>query len=171
MAHELRERNKQLILLLDKLQDLKSRHKHASAPMLELELINMRKQITDLLHYKAKAALQYCRKLEYESRDKCGKLLAKSVRELKLTTYIPQLISPVGLKMVLPKQITQEFRQFYSSLYNLTNNTHSQADIDEFIRPSQLPTLPAVIGADLDAPITLEEIRQVIGKMQSGKTP
>lgn len=44
-------------------------HNHALLPVANLD-------ISLQLHYKAKAALQTCRKLSYESGNKCGKLFA-----------------------------------------------------------------------------------------------
>lgn len=113
-------------------------HKYPNYWQLEI----LRKQITDLLHYKAKAALQICRKMNYESGNKCGRLLARSVREQKSAAYIPQIKRPDGQKVTLLKQISHEFRDFYHSLYNLPNRDPPQADIDKYITSSQMPSLP-----------------------------
>lgn len=65
-----RERTKQLSQLLNKLATTEARHKHAPCWTSETELTVLRKQITDLLYYKVKEALQFCRKASYESGDK-----------------------------------------------------------------------------------------------------
>lgn len=141
-----RERNKQLSQLLQKLAATEARHKHAPTQSSETDLTILRKQITDLLHYRAKAAIQFCCKTTYESGDKCGKLLARMVRDHKLYTYIPHIITTGGRKAVLPTQITQEFKSFYSSLYNLPLVASPQSDMENYITSSQMPSLPQEIG-------------------------
>lgn len=76
-----KERERLLTELLHKIHDIESKHKTTPVTSLEAELTSLRKQTVDLLHYRAKAALQRCRKLSYESGNKCGKLLAKAVRD------------------------------------------------------------------------------------------
>lgn len=93
-----RERNKQLSQLLEDLATSEARHKHAPTQSSETALTVLRQQITDLLLYRAKAALQFCRKQTYESGDKCGKLLAKMVRDHKSSSYIPHIITTRGKK-------------------------------------------------------------------------
>lgn len=70
----IKERERQLELLLSKLQ---------------AELASLSNQINDLLSYRAKEALQKCRLTTYESRDKCGKILARAVRDNKNTNLHP----------------------------------------------------------------------------------
>lgn len=106
-----KEREKQLTLLLNKIHVVEFQHKHAPTTLLELELLSLLRQIVDLLQYKIKATLQFYCKIGYESGDKCGKTLARSIRDHKLT--IPQTMSSKGHKAVLPKQIAQKFRDFY----------------------------------------------------------
>lgn len=143
------ECGKQLQLLLDKLYTAESRHKHVSSLDLDIELGLLRKQIIDLLHHKAKAALQFCPKTTYELGNKCGKLLAKMVREHGLSTCIPQIITTTGRKATLSKQITQEFRDFYSSLYKLPGNAPPQATMEDYIVSTQLPSLPTRLEKNL----------------------
>lgn len=136
-----REHTKQLSQLLHKLEATESRHKHAPSQASETDLTVIRKQITDLLHSKAKAVLQFCRKMSYESGDKCGKLLARMVREHKLCMYIPQVVRGDSQKVVLPAQITHKFKEFYSHLYNVLLPTSPQSAMEEYIKgiPIALP--------------------------------
>lgn len=55
------ECNEQLSQLLQKLSVAEARHKHAPSPASESELTLIHNQITDLLQYRAKAAIQICR--------------------------------------------------------------------------------------------------------------
>lgn len=73
---------------------------------------------------------------------KMRKTLAKSVREWRLASYIPQLLSATRQKVALPKQIAHKFRDFYSSLHNLSDQSTLQAQVDDNVTSSQLPQLP-----------------------------
>lgn len=166
-----RERNRQLSQLLLELATLEARHKHAPVVTSETELTTVRQKITDLLQYKAKAAIQICRKQTYESGNKCGKLLAKMVRQHKSATYIPHISTCKGTRATFPTQITEEFRQFYSRLYNLPQATSSINEIENYIMSSQMTSLPQEIRDDLESPITLTELQTAIKTMKPGKAP
>lgn len=86
--------SEQLKLLHEELATLELRHKRVQTLSLERDLLAKRTQIVDLLQYKAKAALQICRKVSNESGGKCWKVLARTLREQKLKTYIPQVAAP-----------------------------------------------------------------------------
>lgn len=165
-----KEREHLLLELLQKIQDVELKHKTPTAS-LETELMTLSKQTVDLLQYRAKAALQRCCKRSYKSGDKCGKLLAKAVRNLRLNTYIPQIIDPTGQKKTTPTQIAKEFRDYYTSLYNLPVRPPNDTTINEYLSASQIPQLTPETSAELEEPITLEEIQQASKGMKSGKSP
>lgn len=121
-----KERNKKVSQLLQELATSEARHKHAPTQASETQLSTIRRQITDILQYRAKAALQSGRTKTYELGDKCGKLLAKTVRSHKSSTYIPHINTSGGKKASLPAHITEKFRQFYSKLYNLSQGNLPQ---------------------------------------------
>lgn len=63
-------------------------------------------------------------------------------------------------KDTLPAQITQEFRDIYSTLYNLPNRRPALADIEDYIKTSLLPSLPTEFQEEL-----------AIGAMKPGRAP
>lgn len=166
-----KERNAQLTRLLSELVVTESQHKHLPTRNLETNLGTLRTQITDILLYKAKATLQFCRRMSYESGDKCGKLLAKSVKEIKASSYIPQITLPDGKRATLRTQISKGFEVFYSDLYNLPSSPSSQTNIDQYISDSQIPSLSEKTQSLLDEPITLEELQIAVNSMKIGKAP
>lgn len=145
-----------MTVLLTKLHVLESQHKLAPSETIDLEFNSQRGQINDLLCYKAKVALQTCHKISYEYGDKCKKTLARLIREHKLRTYITHIISSRAQKTTLPMQISQVFRDFYASLYNLPTTLGSQTQIDKYIQSSQIPRLSLELREELDAPMKLE---------------
>lgn len=166
-----RETERPLNLLLTKLHTVEAQHKHDPSPTLDIELASLHSQINDSLRYKAKAALQICCKISYGSGDKCRKILARSIREHKLQTYISHIISLSAQKTTLPTKISQVFRDFYTSLFNLPTASSSQALMDDYIKSFQIPTLLPEFCKELDAPIKLEEIEKAIGLPKPGKAP
>lgn len=154
--------------LLHEIHKVELRHKRTPIASLETELLSLRRQTVDLLHYRAKAVLQFCQKLTCESGNKYGKLLAKAVRNHRLNTYVPQIITPLDQKRVMPTQIVKEFGDYYSSLYNLLGRSSNEAAKEDYIASSQLT---AEVGVELDVPITLEELQKAVGGMKPGKAP
>lgn len=66
-----RERTTQLSALLDSLHRLEARYKHAPTLALSEALSVTRKQILDLLLFRAKVSLQHCRKVFFARRQVC----------------------------------------------------------------------------------------------------
>lgn len=104
-------------------------HKQAPTPVVERDLLTSRRQVTGLLLYKAKRAIQVGRKC-YDYGNKCGKQLASSLREQQLRTYVPMIMGAEGKKMMLPREIAQRFGVFYLSLYNLHSNPQNQTAVE-----------------------------------------
>lgn len=127
--------------------------------------------MNDILGYRAKAALQRCHHTAYESGNKCGKVLARAVRDAKTQTYIPHMRTPNGSKVSLPNQISQVFRDYYETLYNLPTPSNTSSIMEEYITSAQMPTLTSEDKADLDTPITAEELELAISSTKPGKAP
>lgn len=109
-----REHTRQITSLLHDLHLAEARHKHAQTATGESELLQLRTKITDLMQFRAKASLQVCRRVTYESGNKCGKLLANSLREQTMANYIPHITLPSGQKVSHPQKIASAFREFHS---------------------------------------------------------
>lgn len=165
-----RQRSIQLTLLLDDLHKAEARHKHAQTPAGEAELLLLRAKITDIMQFRAKAAIQVCRRMPYESRDKCGRLLANSLKEQALANYIPHIMTSSGQKTTFPRNIAREFKEFYASLYNLQKPASSQTQIENYLCKSGLPKLPAEASVLLDEPISIDEIKSVVGAIKLAQT-
>lgn len=149
-----KQRSPQLTSRLDDLHRAEARHKHAQTPAGEAEILLLRAKITDLMQYRAKAAIQVCRRVSYESGNKCGKLLANSLKEQVLANYIPHIMAPSGQKITLTQNIAREFKDFYASLYNLQKPASSQVQIEDYLFKSGLPKLPVEASELLDEPIS-----------------
>lgn len=138
---------------------LELQHKRTPVHSLGNDLAHMRRQISDLLCFKAKVALQSGSRISYESGDKCGKLLARKLREHRTMSYIPHIKGSNGQILSLPKDIVQAFGKYYSSLYNLASPSLPPFSVEEYLSSSRLAHLPSPARCKLDAPITIEELQ------------
>lgn len=81
-----RDHEAELTKILADIHPLETQHKQNLATPVEKELLRLRKVIS-LLQYKAKAALQSCRKYYYELGDKDRRLLARALQNATLYQY------------------------------------------------------------------------------------
>lgn len=162
------EAGKQLDSLLVKLHIAESQHKNSLSPLAEAELSSLRSQINDLLGYRAKAALQKCWLIAYESGD-CWRILARAVKDLKMQTYIPHIKMETATKVNLPHHIANTFRDYYKSLHNLPTSSGTQHLMEAYLSSSQIPTLSPESVAELEAPITSEELELALNSTKPGK--
>lgn len=65
------------------------------------------------------------------------------------------ILSVDGEKCILPRQITQKFGDFYSSLYNLHLDTPDQSAVDDYLASSRIPGLTSIAQQELESPVTL----------------
>lgn len=148
---------------------LELQHKQNPGARGEIEFLNLHRQVKAVLQYKAKAAMQRCRKYYYETGDKCDRTLARALQEQKAQSYIPYLVDQEGRKILLPNQIVSTFRRFYQTLYNLPTKPQSQNTIEEYSSSTGIPQLSEQIREDLEAAITLEELQEAIRTSKSIK--
>lgn len=127
--------------------------------------------MSDILRYRAKAAIQICRRIQYESGDKCGKHLARALYDQWVVSYVPQVLDPSGLKVTLPKYIAQSFGDYYSPLYNLPGSSQSQVQMDDNLASSHLPRLSSPQRQELETPIILEEVQAAMSLVKPSKAP
>lgn len=105
----------------------------------------------------------------FEFGDKPHKLLARQLKKLENDRMIHKIRSRNGNLVTSHKDINDNFRQFYESLYT----SHSLAglkDMQDFLDKCDLPVLDQVDRNILNAKITTEEITKSIG-LKNGKSP
>lgn len=136
-----------------------------------LDLAHLRRQISDFLRFKAKAAMQSGKKVPYKFGDKCSKLLAGKLREQGTASYRPRIKGSNGQLQSLPKDIAQAFGECYSSLYNLASSPPFPSSLEEYLSSARLSCLPSLVRCNLEAPITIEELFTVVKTVKPGKAP
>lgn len=72
--------------------------------------------------------------------------------------------------MVDPIAINACFASYYNTLCS-SRETYSGEELDSLLNQIAFPTLDPSAHKHLDSPITLEEVKQALRALQSGKTP
>ncbi|XP_077306297.1 glutamate receptor ionotropic, NMDA 2A [Lithobates pipiens] len=163
-------REEQMVKLVEEIQKLEALHKNIQTISTGNELAYLRRQLTDLLRCKAKAAIQFGRKVTYELGDKCSKALAGKLKEKGKTVYVPHIKRENGRLISLPKEIAKRFGEYYSSLYNLSPPPIPQVGKwENKTLEAKYPVWPRISGAlDIEpddnhlSVVTLEEAPFVI---------
>lgn len=106
----------------------------------------------------------------YEFGDKPGKALALQLRLQAVKSFIAQVQDPAGNVISDPQEINNQFKLFYSSLYQ-SDSLKDLNLINVFFENLEIPQICDESKAKLDNPISLSEILQAISQMQSGKSP
>lgn len=142
------------------------------------KLLDVRKDLKQLLDYRAKRMLFFQKKLYYESGNKSSKFFARALREHNSTNSIEGIKREDGKLDVATEAIAEHFHNFYTKLYNQApqhRQPHMEGDriqiIQDYLLKSGLPTLPDPDSDLLEALITAIELRQAIKQLKLGKSP
>lgn len=106
----------------------------------------------------------------YEQGDKVGKLLAHQLRQSCAAHQILQIQTQSGVTTDL-KQINEQFKQFYMSLYTSEQTTNPSSVMDDFFDLLKMPGVDPDLTEKLEAEISVDELKKVVYSMQSGKCP
>lgn len=92
-------------------------------------------------------------------------------------SYIQEVKNKNGVRISLPDEMSTVFRDYYASLYGIQNNWEQHAldtfkqKLSDYLDAAALPHLPEQTIADLETPISSEELDQVLKDTPSGKAP
>lgn len=106
----------------------------------------------------------------FEFGDKNGKLLAWLARGQHTVTRIGKLRDLNGCPLIAPEDISARFLEFYRALYS-SRATYHTSELLHYLDNIPLPSLEARKCEELDRDISLEEVQEALGSMQSGKAP
>lgn len=104
----------------------------------------------------------------FELADKPDKILARQLKNIQANRMIHKINTPSGIVVTDPGKINDCFRTFYEELYT-SKSIPDTARTTEFLRTLNLPKISPSAQTDLNADITLEEIKQAVGSFPNGK--
>lgn len=136
-------------------------YKHRLALQTEFDLLSTNETAQLLLQTRHRS---------YEHGEKAGKLLALQIRKSAASRMITEIRAQSGQTILDQQDINGEFEQFYTHLYS----SESEGDpslIDDFFSKLNIPTISKEDKAQLEEPLSLEELNNAIKSMQTSKAP
>uniref|UniRef100_A0A8D0AP61 Reverse transcriptase domain-containing protein n=1 Tax=Sander lucioperca TaxID=283035 RepID=A0A8D0AP61_SANLU len=108
--------------------------------------------------------------ISWNIADKPDKLLARQLKGLQARRMIHKIKTKAGTVSTCPKEINENFRKFYEDLYT-SKTSADTAQISDFLQALHLPKISSSAQKELNANITLEEVKEAIQSFPNGKTP
>ncbi|KAJ1109866.1 hypothetical protein NDU88_007223 [Pleurodeles waltl] len=99
-----------------------------------------------------------------------GLMLAWLNRPEVRGTPIMHLTTTTETHIYAPEHLNDEFRTYFMNLYSVPESFTDGAQ-DEILAPLPLPALAQEARRNIGGPVTVQEVRQDIKEMASGKTP
>uniref|UniRef100_A0A8C5MG49 Reverse transcriptase domain-containing protein n=1 Tax=Leptobrachium leishanense TaxID=445787 RepID=A0A8C5MG49_9ANUR len=169
-----RDYQKRRLDVLTELHNLDTRNKIAPSPELSEQIDAQLTILTDL------ETDSYIRNLDrmnatfYALKNKPGRLLARRLKPANAPRRVTAFASARG-KIHNPKDIANEFANYYEALYNLDVSdtvTHPTVEtVSKYLDHIHLPTLTRTQSEHMSSPITADELSKVIKSLPKRKAP
>ncbi len=149
---------------------LESLHKNSPNNVLLKEIMALKYEYNSLLSSSVLKLLCKVKQRYYELGDKSHNLLARQLRQHEAANAIYQIKNKKGKIITNPKEINQNFAEFYAEVYTSIGKS-DQKNIDSFIEGLHLPKLSEKALKALDAEINIEEVENAIKEFPNNKAP
>lgn len=125
-----KQRQEYINSLIRTIGSLETSHKLTHARATLQELTHTRALLLEELGKRSRRRYILGQRIFYEQGNKCGRLLARTVQNSKLSSTIHHLRNPRGELLNMNADIAKEFERFYQKLYNLqpTNTPRNNTD-------------------------------------------
>ena len=104
----------------------------------------------------------------FELSDKPGKLLSRQLRGEQASRSILKLRSSTGDVLIDPQDINNQFRDHFEKLYTSKQGA-TDDEIETFLMSVGLPKINEVARAELDSAVTINEVKDAIKSLSTGK--
>lgn len=131
---------------------------------------SLKARYKDVTSVRAEFNLLRTRQLYYEQSDRPNRLLALRLKQSERLASVDAVKDPSGVVITQPPLVNNVFREFYSELYK-SETPDDLTDMHAFLSPLELPSLSTEEANQLDAPLTLEELRSAAVSMTRHKSP
>lgn len=174
-VRKLRERD--ITQTLEHIAKLEAINKPAPTFQCSTELREARNKLSSLLFQNYHKSLLRLRSKYYSQSNKAGRLLAQQLKTQQAKSKISHLLHPINkAKLTDPREIANQFKIYYQTLYNLKDSTphpdnYSNLVENFLIKQATLPTLTQTQLQSLNAPFSLAEINKIVMSLQMGKSP
>lgn len=152
-----------------KLQQLEQLYQVTPSIDLLGNITKLRSEYNYILNKRVCLQITKCKQNFFEYGDKPHKLLARVLRKTQASQTILS-IDKNGEIIRDPQEINECFKDFYCDLYS-SKCSAGQSIIQDFLEKCNLPKLDSDAVSDLDADITLNEIKTAISQLPNNKAP
>uniref|UniRef100_A0A803JHI8 Reverse transcriptase domain-containing protein n=1 Tax=Xenopus tropicalis TaxID=8364 RepID=A0A803JHI8_XENTR len=169
-----KDRQKKTTQLIREIGKLEIQHQQNLSLDTYRLLTEKRRELKQLSNSATKYAMTRLRQKYYEYGNKTGKLLARALRQKQQDTYIHKVKNEEGIMQLLPNRIAEAFRHYYKNLYNIpqhSNQMKLEHKIQTYLTENALPRIEKHILQELDSPIQLHEVIEVIKNLKLQKAP
>ncbi|CAH2222292.1 Hypothetical predicted protein, partial [Pelobates cultripes] len=172
-----KEAGEQLRDLTQQRADLEQRHKRTQQDQTYRDLITKRRQLTEIIGRKHARQVQRSNAFFYVHANKGGKLLAQMLRGPQNKAQVHTQRTRQGRLMQFPEEIADEFRSFYTKLYNTTDingdtgTAQKQTETARYLQNFNPDALTLEEAETLDVPVTEEEVKLALKTAKNGKAP
>uniref|UniRef100_A0A3P8TVH1 Reverse transcriptase domain-containing protein n=1 Tax=Amphiprion percula TaxID=161767 RepID=A0A3P8TVH1_AMPPE len=167
-----KEREKEQLKLESCIQELEQEHKRTKNDNTLKSLYQRRKDLNELLSYKAEGALRFSNQKYYESGNRASRLLAFQLRKAQANRTVSKIMNPSSKKIVHhPKEIAEAFSTYYKTLYDSVETVDKTNQIKATLGKINLTKLSESASNAMKDPITKEEIGEVIKNLKNNKSP
>lgn len=134
------------------------------------KILQLRYEYNNIVSTKINRTFHFIKQKYFEFGERPHKLLARQLRKIDSERTIHKIKTKGGTHFIASKDINQCFKDFYSKLYSSNTDLDPQV-MDTFLRKCNLPRLSPEDKASLNKDISLEELKNTINTLKSGKTP
>lgn len=121
-----RQQQQRVKELTDKIYLLETRNKQNTSPILSQQLTQLRNDLRLLLLESFERSSKKLKMSYYATGNKAGKTLAYRLKGLRHKSKIPYILHPTTKhKLYHPQDIADTFSHYYSTLYNLKDDTNT----------------------------------------------
>ncbi|KAJ0062189.1 hypothetical protein NL108_017638 [Boleophthalmus pectinirostris] len=130
----------------------------------------MRAKYDKLTTDKVAKSLMWTKQAYYDQGEKASKLLAWRIKKMQSDRAILNIELNSGVLTTDPSEINERFREFYEQLYKSECNVN-EAVQNNFLDKLQFQKLTEEDKEMIDRPLTVTDIIEAIGNLNSGKAP
>lgn len=134
------------------------------------KLLLLKSEYNGLTTNKIATSLLWLKQPYYDQGEKAGKLLAWRLKKTQTSRAINSIVLDNGDNLVDPKCVNDAFAEYYENLYKsqYPDNMDKQ---DQFLDQLQFPTLSEETKNDLDGKLSIQELKEALTHMNTGKAP
>uniref|UniRef100_A0A670INW4 Reverse transcriptase domain-containing protein n=1 Tax=Podarcis muralis TaxID=64176 RepID=A0A670INW4_PODMU len=129
----------------------------------------LQSQFAMLINREVEWNIKKLRQRSFEFANKSGKLLAWQIKKRKEQSTINK-IAVDGEEITNPKEIRKAFLDYYRGLYK-NRERNNLRKIERFLKEKKVQKIPIEKKEQLNTPIEIEEIKEVIKELKGGKAP